>query len=249
MSFGTGSTPGDPTSPTESGDPTTAGTPTASPTGSPTGTPTGTTTASPTGGPTIGPTTGPTSGPTSGPTTGPTTGPTSGPTSGPTPGGPTQHTATASPTPGTPTVTDSDPTSTPSAAREVDASITGVVVESRGQASAPAHVELPVTLSGGMADLQVTVTIVGLNKFTTTSGAGQGPWSCVATTPMAGAGKTAVVRCNLPGARPGDPLALGLDIGYSGDGSLSAVLAVLGAAVDTDSSDNTVAADLPPRQG
>ena len=125
--------------------------------------------------------------------------------------------------------------------------MSGVVVQSRGQASAPAHVELPVTLHGGTADLQVTVTIVGLNKFTTTSGAGEGAWSCLATTPMAGAGKTAVVRCTLPGAQPGDPLALGLDIGYSGDGSVSAVLAVLGDAVDSDTSDNSVAADLPPR--
>ena len=75
VSYGTGSTPGDPTSPTESGDPTTTGTPTASPTGGPTGTPT----ATPTGShdrPSARP-----RGPTAGPTTGPTTGPTIGPTS------------------------------------------------------------------------------------------------------------------------------------------------------------------------
>ena len=108
---------------------------------------------------------------------------------------------TRPPTPGTPTVTTGDPTPTPTAAPEVDASISGVAVQSRGQASAPAHVELPVTLQGGTADLEVTVTIVGLNKFTTTSGAGEGAWSCLATTPMAGAGKTGWcgAPCRVPG--------------------------------------------------
>jgi hypothetical protein len=65
---------------------------------------------------------------------------------------------------------------------------------------------------------------------------------------MAGAGKTAVLRCTLPNASQGDPLKLGLDLGYAGNGSVSAVLAVLGSAVDEDVTDNTVSADLPPRQ-
>ena len=109
------------------------------------------------------------------------------------------------------------------------------------------HLSVPVSLKGGTADLQMTLTIVGLNKFETTSGAGDGNWSCVAITPMAGAGKTAVVRCTLTGATPGDPLTLGLNIGYAGDGSVDAELAVLGSVDDEDPTDNTASTPLPPK--
>jgi hypothetical protein len=140
------------------------------------------------------------------------------------------------------------PTQTPEV-HTVDAGLGALVVQARSQTSAPAHVEIPVYLRDGVADLQISVTVVGLNKFTRTSGAGEGNWSCLAVTPMAGAGKTAVVRCTLPNADPRDPLTLGLELGYAGDGSVRAVLEVLEPAVDGDASDNTASADLPPRQG
>jgi hypothetical protein len=121
------------------------------------------------------------------------------------------------------------------------------VLQPTGQTSYPVHVAIPVSLSGGSADLQVTLTIVGLNKFETTSGAGEGGWGCVATTPMGGAGKSAVVRCTLPDASPGEPLTVGLSIGYAGSGSVEAQLAVLPPADDSSPGDNTVSATLPPR--
>jgi hypothetical protein len=130
---------------------------------------------------------------------------------------------------------------------QVDAALAGVAVPSHVQGNAPAHVEIAVTLAGGTADLEIMVTVVGLNRFDLTSGGGEGPWSCVATTPLAGAGNTAELRCNLDNARPGDPLALGLDLRYSGDSSVGAALAVLGPVVDLDVSDNTASAVLPRR--
>jgi hypothetical protein len=121
------------------------------------------------------------------------------------------------------------------------------VVQPTGQVSYPVHLAIPVSLSGGTADLQVTLTIVGLNKFATTSGAGEGGWSCAAITPMGGAGKSAVVRCSLPNASPGDPLTVGMDIGYAGSGSVEAQLAVLAPVDDSSGGDNTASATLPPR--
>jgi hypothetical protein len=129
---------------------------------------------------------------------------------------------------------------------QVDAGLAGVAVQSR-QGNAPAHVGFSVDLAGGTVDLEMTVTVVGLKRFDTTSGAREGSWTCVATTPIAGAGKASELRCNLDKAGPGDPLALGLDLGYSGDASVSGVLAVLGPAVDVDVSDNAASADLPRR--
>ena len=111
----------------------------------------------------------------------------------------------------------------------------------------PVHLAIPVSLSGGTADLQVTLTIVGLNKFATTSGAGEGSWSCAAITPMGGAGKSAVVRCTLSNASPADPLTVGLNIGYAGSGSVEAQLAVLAPVDDSSAGDNTASATLPPR--
>ena len=151
--------------------------------------------------------------------------------------GPTQQsTPSSSPT----------PTATPSPAK-VDAGLSSVVVQPTGQTSYPVHLAIPVSLSGGTADLQVTLTIVGLNKFVTTSGAGEGGWSCAAITPMGGAGKSAVVRCTLADASPGDPLTVGLNIGYAGSGSVEAQLAVLAPADDSSAGDNTASATLPPR--
>jgi hypothetical protein len=122
-----------------------------------------------------------------------------------------------------------------------------LVVQPLSLTNYPAHIEIPVSLEGGGADLRLVVSILGLNKFTTTSGSGEGNWGCVATTPMAGANKTAVLACNLNGARPADPLALGLNIGYAGQGRVTAVLEVLAPAVDKTSTDNTASADLPTR--
>ena len=129
----------------------------------------------------------------------------------------------------------------------VDAGLSSVVVEPTGQSNYPVHLAIPVSLSGGTADLQVTLTIVGLNKFVTTSGAGEGSWSCAAITPMGGAGKSAVLRCALSNASPGDPLTVGLSIGYAGSGSVEAQLAVLAPVDDSSARDNTVSATLPPR--
>jgi hypothetical protein len=140
----------------------------------------------------------------------------------------------------------SSSTPTPGPA-EVDAGLSSVVVEPTGLTSYPVHLAIPVSLNGGTADLQVTLTIVGLNKFVTTSGAGEGSWSCAAITPMGGAGKSAVVRCVLSDASPGDPLTVGLDIGYAGSGSVEAQLAVLAPVDDSSAGDNTVSATLPPR--
>jgi RNA polymerase sigma factor (sigma-70 family) len=238
-SYGTGSTPGEPTSSTESGDPSTAATPsTPLPTALPTATTTGGPTALPTFTTTVGPTAGPTSVPTGG-TKPPTPTPSGTGTRPPTPGG----------TPTAPTPTSGGPTSTPSTTPTVDAALGSLDVQSRNQTSYPAHVAIPVFLDDGRADLQLLVTVVGLNKFVTTSGAGEGAWGCVATTPMAGAGRTAMLRCTIDDAGPNDALNLGLDLGYAGDGSISAVLGVLGDAVDKSLSDNTASADLPPRQG
>jgi hypothetical protein len=116
-----------------------------------------------------------------------------------------------------------------------------------GGNSYPVHLGLPVSLHGGVADLRISVTIVGLNKFRTTSAAGDGDWTCAALTPMAGAGKTAVLSCALDGAQPGSALRLGLDIGYAGDASVDAVLDVVAPTLDSTSGDNTASAALPPR--
>jgi RNA polymerase sigma factor (sigma-70 family) len=236
--------PGEPTSTI------TDGTPTTDPSATPTG---GGPTVTSSGSPTAGPTGNPTSAPTSTGTTPATPQPTSKPT--PTPAGtqppaPTVGTSSPSPTDGpsqqaTPSSSPT-PTSTPGPAK-VDAGLTSVVVQPTGQVSYPVHLAIPVSLSGGTADLQVTLTIVGLNKFATTSGAGEGGWSCAAITPMGGAGKSAVVRCSLPNASPGDPLTVGLDIGYAGSGSVEAQLAVLAPADDSSAGDNTASATLPPR--
>jgi hypothetical protein len=105
-----------------------------------------------------------------------------------------------------------------------------------------------VSLHGGSADLRIVVTVVGLNKFRTTSHPGDGAWDCAATTPMAGAGKTAVLSCTLANAQPGGDLRLGLDIGYAGaDGAVDAVLDVVAPTVDSTAGDNTASASLPPR--
>ena len=244
-------TPADATS---SGEPTSASTdrsPTADPSLTPTsGGPTSTASGSPTGSPTSG---GPTSAPTSGGTTPGSPQPTPKPT--PTPAGteppiPTVGTSSPSPTVGpsqqsTPSSSPT-PTSTPGPAK-VDAGLSSVVVEPTGQTSYPVHLAIPVSLSGGTADLQVTLTIVGLNKFVTTNRAGEGGWSCAAITPMGGAGKSAVVRCTLSDASPGDPLTVGLSIGYAGSGSVDAQLAVLAPVDDSSAGNDTASATLPPR--
>ena len=213
--------PSDEGSPTDDTDPTSTPTP-STPTTS--GVPTATTSASPTGGPTSAPTS-------------------TGTTQPPTPSGTRSTSPTVTPS-ATPTV---DPTTSPAPPPPVtvDASLSSVIVDLLDQASYPVHLSVPVGLAGGAADLQVTMTIVGLDRFETTSGAGDGSWSCVATTPMAGAGQAAVVRCTITGAAPGDPLTLGLDIGYEGDGSVHAELAVVGSADDKDPTDNTASTPLP----
>ena len=243
---------------TSSGEPTSAttdGSPTADPSSTPTsGGPTSTSSGSPDGrthGQSDGG--GPTSAPTSTGTTPATPKPTPKPT--PTPAGteppsPTVGTSSPSPTVGpsqqsTPSSSPT-PTATPGPAK-VDAGLSSVVVEPTGQTNYPVHLAIPVSLSGGTADLQVTLTIVGLNKFVTTSGAGEGSWSCAAITPMGGAGKSAVVRCALSDASPGDPLTVGLNIGYAGSGSVEAQLAVLAPVDDSSAGDNTASATLPPR--
>ena len=218
-------------SPTGETDPSTTPTP-STPTTS--GVPTGTASASPSGGPTSAPTS---TTPTPPAPTGTRT-PSPSETSSPTPTVDTTTEPTTSPSP-------TPPPPTPPAT--VDVSLSSIVVEPLDQTSYPVHLSVPVSLKGGTADLQMTLTIVGLNKFETTSGAGDGNWSCVAITPMAGAGKTAVVRCTLTGATPGDPLTLGLNIGYAGDGSVDAELAVLGSVDDKDPTDNTASTPLPPK--
>jgi hypothetical protein len=242
------------TNPVEPTSTTTDGTPTTDPSATPTGgDPTATSSGSPTAGPTGSPTSGPTSAPTSTGTTPATPQATPKPT--PTPAGtqppsPTVGTSSPSPTEGTSQQASpsSSPTttSTPGPAK-VDAGLSSVVVEPTGQANYPVHLAIPVSLTGGTADLQVTLTIVGLNKFSTTSGAGEGNWSCTAITPMGGAGKSAVVRCALSNATPGDPLTVGMDIGYAGSGSVEAQLAVLAPVDDSSGGDNTASATLPPR--
>ena len=242
---------------TSSGEPTSAttdGSPTTDPSSTPTsGGPTSTSSGSPTAGPTGSPTAGPTSAPTSTGTTPATPKPTPKPT--PTPAGteppePTVGTSSPSPTvgPSQQSTPSSSPTPTPTPGpAKVDAGLSSVVVEPTGQTNYPVHLAIPVSLSGGTADLQVTLTIVGLNKFVTTSGAGEGSWGCVAITPMGGAGKSAVVRCTLSNASPGDPLTVGLSIGYAGSGSVEAQLAVLAPVDDSSAGDNTASATLPPR--
>ena len=173
----------------------------------------------------------------------------------PTPAGtepPAPTVGTSSPTPTVGPSQQSTPSSSPTATptsgpAKVDAGLSSVVVEPTGQTNYPVHLAIPVSLSGGTADLQVTLTIVGLNKFVTTSGAGEGGWSCAAITPMGGAGKSAVVRCALSDASPGDPLTVGLNIGYAGSGSVEAQLAVLAPVDDSSAGDNTASATLPPR--
>jgi RNA polymerase sigma factor (sigma-70 family) len=238
---------------TSSADPTSAstdGSPTADPSSTPTsGGPTSTTSGSPTAGPTGSPTPGPTSAPTSTGTTPATPKPTPKPTpAGTEPPSPTVGTSSPTPTvgPSQESTPSSSSTPTPGPAK-VDAGLSSVVVEPTGLTSYPVHLAIPVSLNGGTADLQVTLTIVGLNKFVTTSGAGEGSWSCAAITPMGGAGKSAVVRCVLSDASPGDPLTVGLDIGYAGSGSVEAQLAVLAPVDDSSAGDNTVSATLPPR--
>ncbi len=247
----TGATPavatgsGEPTSATTDGSPTTD--PTSTPTSGPTSTSSGSPTAGPTGSPTVGPTSAPTGTATATPK--PTPKPTPTP-AGTEPPSPTAGTSSPSPTvgPSQQSTPSSSPTPTEtSGPAKVDAGLSSVVVEPTGQTNYPVHLAIPVSLSGGTADLQVTLTIVGLNKFVTTSGAGEGSWSCAAITPMGGAGKSSVIRCALSNASPGDPLTVGLSIGYAGSGSVEAQLAVLAPADDSSAGDNTASASLPPK--
>ncbi|MEO6509374.1 MAG: sigma-70 family RNA polymerase sigma factor [Nocardioides sp.] len=243
---------GDPTNP---GDPTTsatAGEPTVStgPTG-PTG-PTGL----PTSGPTSGPTSAPTSGqPTGGPTTVPTGHPTSGgPTSTPTAtGGPTtaptaDSTPTATPTGVTPTSSDTVPPSQNPQVQGVAASVGNVGLTPRPDTPGlPMRVDVPVSLTGGSAGLQVMVNVAGMTNFATVTTA----WTCTSTTPMAGNNPDKIVRlqCLLPDATPGGALDLGLNINYVGDNAqLNASLSVQSPDVDTSQGDDSATTALPPRQ-
>ena len=95
-------------------------------------------------------------------------------------------------------------------------------VVGRGRADRPAnypvHLAIPVSLSGGTADLQVTLTIVGLNKFATTA-TRRGPLVVHGHHADGRSGQELrVIRCDLSDASPGDPLTVGLDIGYAGSG-------------------------------
>jgi len=206
--------------------------PTASTTGIPTGVPTGTgaptVTSLPTG------TATPTGTPTAGATTSPTTGPSG--TRSPTPTQAPTSVSTTSPT-GT-----GNPSPTSQPTEEVDARLGNVDVTALNGPGPPIHVGIPVTLSGGTADLVVDVSVVGLTNY---QNASAGNWSCTAITPMGGNAKTATVRCRLAAASPADPLTLGLDIAYVGDASLTAQLTVEAPAVDVSGDDST-STDLPP---
>jgi hypothetical protein len=117
-------------------------------------------------------------------------------------------------------------------------------VSQRTQSSTPVHIAVPVSLQGGRADLVLTVSVLGLNKYTLTHSAGDGDWSCAATTPMAGANKLGVVRCTIDNAAPGSALDLGMNLGYAGKASVTVVLSVNGAD-DRSNSDNSVSSPLP----
>jgi RNA polymerase sigma factor (sigma-70 family) len=259
----TGNDVADPTHTTvAAGDPTRAGDPTTVATA---GEPTGTTgpTALPTSGPTSGPTSAPTSGvPTDDPTTtlptgnptsgGPTTRPTStptatgGPTTAATPGG----TPTATPTVA-PTSTDTvQPTQEPQS-QSVAASVGNLVFTPRPETPGlPMRVSIPVELTGGTADLQMVVSVLGLSSFATVTAAPYGSWTCTALTPMSGNGtKPARLQCLLPDADPDGRLDLGLDINYVGsNAAVNASLTVQEPAVDTSSGDDSATSTLPPRQ-
>ncbi len=195
------------------------------------------------GAPTFGPSAGPTAGPSGGPTTGgPNGGPTGGPTGGPgtSPGGPTSG-PTSEPTDPAPTTPGP---STPAGPTEVNAGLGSIRVTVPLSTGELVHIRVPVSLQGGSADLEITVSVRGLNKFTRTQGAGEGNWACIATTPMAGANKLAVVRCTLNNASPSDALDLGMNLGYAGQASITAVLSV-SSAVDTTRFDDSVSSPLP----
>ncbi len=217
-----------------SGNPTTGG-PTS------TGQPTGAPTTQPTGGPTTGgPTTGPTVGPTGG---GPT--PTDGPTSAPTGGG----SPTESPTP-TPTSSGTDEaTQEPTPSSDVTARVGNMNLTPRPETPGlPMNASVPVSLSGGTADLLIVVTAPGMSNFAVVTGPEYGAWTCEAITPMAGNPKVAKLDCRLPDAAPGDVLDFGLNVQYVGDdASLTVDLSVLAPVVDASSGDDTASAALPPR--
>ena len=95
--------------------------------------------------------------------------------------------------------------------------------------------------------LRITLHVLGLNKFRAHTDAAYAAWSCTALTPMAGSGqgKVGVIQCDLPDASPADTLGLGIDIGYAGQGSVTADLSVLAPADDQDGSDNGSSTSLP----
>ncbi|MBF4764613.1 sigma-70 family RNA polymerase sigma factor [Nocardioides islandensis] len=228
----------------------TAGPPTAStdPSGGPTGLPTS-----------GGPTTYPTYNPTTLWTTTPTVGPTGGPTSHPTPTGvgdpttlPTSDTSpTDAPTGGGGPASSAtpDPTQDPTAAVNVAASLGTLTLTPRPESPGlPMQVAVPVSLSGGTADLAIDVTVAGLTNYVEVTGGSYGAWTCGAITPMAGNPKIAKVQCQLPNAAPKDALDLGLNINYVSDSaSFTADLSVLTPAVDATAGDDTSTTTLPPR--
>ena len=110
------------------------------------------------------------------------------------------------------------------------------------------HVAVPVTLTGGHADLAIEVTVAGLTNYVETTGGSYGAWTCGSITPMAGNPKIAKVQCQLADAAPADALDLGLNINYVSDAAtFTAVLSVLGPALDETTGDDTSTTTLPPR--
>jgi hypothetical protein len=133
-------------------------------------------------------------------------------------------------------------------ANEVAARLGDIDLATRDQPGLPMNVTIPVALSLGHADLEVTVSVAGLTNFEAAAGGAYADWTCLAITPMAGDPKVARLQCQLPDAAPSGPLALGLNISYVGsEASVSAALSVKAPAVDTSSGDDTAFVALPPR--
>jgi hypothetical protein len=114
----------------------------------------------------------------------------------------------------------------------------------------PVHVTVPVD-AGGLTALSLSIVIgapeARFDVHTDSAFGAFGPWTCTDSTPAERRAEATVIACTLD-VRPGVPTALGIDLDYPGEPTLTATIGAP-ANEDPNPGNNTSTLQLPVTEG